>query len=627
MWHTPQAEQGCQTPAEVLQLKDLSDLLSTTKCAGVEGAKQLQRFCRCLQEPQALAASFRCGRGLPDFAAITTVISSLISFDTSTGPDSSSAVEAAERAEAIMEAISASLVGAAAERPHHVGNPEKSELQCQSKPDEDRDCIWILSLLAAALPLLADSLPQDDSGLCVLPHQHGMDLQNADDLCMPMRLWNGRRAYDTQKICDRCMEAILDREFYHCSRDCDVDFCRNCHAELQEVLDKHFTARSSTMPTAHLVERMLWTMHVTDELAWQIVHRTQHERMTLASALAEELPLGMFSDLVTAVVDVCNAKVLYNASNGAVTSSVSRSYMQQERYEQQSCPLYEDDCFWKTVGLLQFLYASNTLRKELPDCVQCEGEQRPSVSALSFVPEAINQCRPEVEWEHWSRRRETGALPNILASQNFTTESQEFRCLAAHANILPINFRRSCVVQDVRQCCCDAVGHAWQELLARRVIVGREPEILVADLEAFLCEETGEAKGKAQERADMDALQMMPREPEGSGRLQQQSNTETNEAEGRETATRATSAQLLRLPFHVAFRGEDGQGPGVRKEFFHARALLLVGVIRIACNPSIQSTSSKPFKLVCRLQRGHFSRFCLKKCAAASAHQLPKVLR
>ena len=557
-----------------LQLRELSRLLAAwTSGDDSDAALRLRLLCQCLQHPAAFAASFQCRRGLPDFAAITATISSLVSFHASKGAESRRAAAMAKVAGVIMQAISAALCTSktcedveieAADSPGHTEG-----CTTQSTSGEDSDCVWILSLCAASLPIMTDALPQDETGMCVLPHQHNMELQNAEDLCMPMRLWNGRRAYDTQKICDRCMEAILDKEFYHCSEDCDVDFCQKCHTELQTVLDKHFTARSSRIPMAHLVERMLWTMHVADELASQILRRTQTERMQLARVLAEEWPLDMFSRLVTAVVDVCNAKVLYNASAGAIASSVRRADG-RESYEQQSRPLYEDGAFWKTIGLLQFLYASNALRKELT--LDCQGEYRLAVNTLSFVPEAINQCRPEVELEHWLRRRTTHALPSILRSGTFTTTSPGFRCLAAHPNLLPINFRRSCVVLDVRQGIGNLIGHSWSQLMPRHLSVGRDPEILVADLEAFLFEAQEDSYG-----SDMDVL--VPTVPESgpnpemlSGNGGTDPDTEIEEpCEAMQTA--ATPVQSVRIPFHVSFRGEDGQGPGVRKEFFHVETL------------------------------------------------------
>ncbi|CAE7230887.1 Ube3a [Symbiodinium sp. CCMP2456] len=544
-------------PVSTLRLDVLSHLCSAADEGNHQAASQLLPFvCLCFQQPPALAASFKSGTGRPDFALINTTISKLASFHSSTGPESSTALSVATVAGDIMESISVGLCSAHAEdedreerEDAEMEQAKESQEHCEEGQPEQ--CIWLLSLLAASLPLMADSLPEDDRGMCVLPHQHSMDLQNADDLCMPMRLWNGRPAYDTQKICDRCMEAIQEREFYHCSRDCDVDFCRSCHAELQAVLDKHFTARSSRIPVTHLVERMAWTMHAADELASKILQRTSRERTLLARLLAEEWPLEMFSMLVAAIVDVCNAKVLYNSSNGAITSSVRRSFIhEQEPYQQHSQPMYEDDSFWTTVGFLQFLYASNMLRKD--SHVGCEGEQRPAVNALSFVPEAINQCRPEVEWEYWSAHAATvtHALPNIL-SDDFSTTSPEFRCLAAHTNILPINFRRSCAVLDVRHCICS--GNSWPQLLPRRVTIRREPELLVADLEVFLSE--------ADEAPEPGTMEFTCAEPS----VAEMERDAEPEVASRQPA-RATS---LQQPFHVTFQGEDGQGPGVRKEFFH----------------------------------------------------------
>ncbi|CAE7203041.1 Ube3a [Symbiodinium sp. CCMP2592] len=549
------------TPVGTLRLDVLSNLCSAADKGNIHAAAELLPFlCFCFQQPPALAASFKSGTGLPDFALINTTISKLSSFHSSTGPESSTALSVAKVAGDLMESISLGFCPEQAEeRDKEEGEDAEMEAanatqehsaeagDCEGQPEQ---CIWLLSLLAASLPLMADSLPEDDSGICVLPHQHSMDLQNADDLCMPMRLWNGRPVYDTQKICDRCMEAIQEREFYHCSRDCDVDFCSSCHAELQAVLDKHFTARCSRIPMTLLVERMAWTMHVADELASKILQRTRRERELLARVLADEWPLEMFSTLVASIVDVCNAKVLYNSSNGAITSSVRRSFIhEQEPYQQHSQPMYEDDSFWKTIGLLQFLYASNILRKG--SHVGCEGEHRPAVNALSFVPEAINQCRPEVEWEYWSKHAATvmHALPNILSDEDFSTTSPEFRCLAAHTNILPINFRRSCAVLDVRQCICS--GNSWPQLLPRRVTIRREPELLIADLEAFLSEDEAPEPGTMECCTELSGAEM------------------EREAEPEVPSQRPARATSLQQPFHVTFQGEDGQGPGVRKEFFH----------------------------------------------------------
>jgi len=370
---------------------------------------------------------------------------------------------------------------------------------------------WLPAWLAAALPLLQASLPKDEGG-AVLPHEHTMLLVDARQEGAHAAVRNGSRVWDTGKVCDRCACNIYDASYYHCSEGCDVDFCPRCQEDLETVL-QGFRRDPG---------RMLWTVHVVDEAAQQLLLRPHDERRAMAQQF-QAWPQQLLSSLVEVIVDVCDAKLLYNCTSGALSTAVSRS---ERGYELHAVPLYLDGSypFWYDVAMLQFLFACS--------CAQLEhvidGDARSHRLPLhKFVLRGINRCNYRVEWDRWQVLTE--ATGNLSAATAVLDEAlflcpSGFRSLVAHSNLMPIAFRRDLLVHDVQQ---------RRDVEWLKVEVEREPGAIVK----ALCE----AVMKVPEEGGMEETEF--------------------------------PAEVLR-PLHVTFKGESyssGQtaaGPGVRREFF-----------------------------------------------------------
>ena len=127
--------------------------------------------------------------------------------------------------------------------------------------DPSSPCItWLSALLSALLPLLTNALPRDQNEVCIIPHPHKMERQEAGEETLYLHLGTtGRRPVGSVKICfyyllfafrsstrrrsvtiavpvasasfkrasKGCLEpGITDRYYYHCSENCDIDFCQ-----------------------------------------------------------------------------------------------------------------------------------------------------------------------------------------------------------------------------------------------------------------------------------------------------------------------------------------------------------------------------------------------------------------
>lgn len=278
---------------------------------------------------------------------------------------------------------------------------------------------------------------------------------------------------------------------------------------------------------------MLWIVHFIDEVALQILHRSTGERMEIARLLASEWPADLFQCLVDAVVDVCNAKLLFNCMSGALATSVTRvdTPWGKSSYTMESAPLYQDASynFWYTIGLLQFLYECSGLlqSEQVLDSQEVRGHKIP---VERFILEGINKCNPAIEWEQWEHSGGASSILNVLHASTFQCSSS-FRSLAAHNNLLPISFRRKCVIIDINQQ-MRKVGRV-QPL---RLEVEREQSTLIDKI--------------------CTAFSEVPPEKKES-----------------DSATDRCIQHLLR-PLHVSFKGEAyrtgaaAQGPGVTREFF-----------------------------------------------------------
>merc|ERR1719230_2044007 len=162
------------------------------------------------------------------------------------------------------------------------------------------------------------------------------------------------------------------------------------------------------------------------------------------------------------------------------------------------------------MGLLQFLYAANTLpcsRKRLDE----HGARGPKIEYDHFILEGINKCEPISEWQRW-REHPSAKVPDVLSIDNFSLTA-DFCSFLTHNNLVPVSFRRVCLLCDV----WEQIQLQMGRVVPLQMEVRREPAALLQDV-----------------LTHFDGL-----------------------SEGQ-----------LRRPLRVTFEGEEGAGPGVTKEFF-----------------------------------------------------------
>merc|ERR1719247_476422 len=136
-------------------------------------------------------------------------------------------------------------------------------------------CIWGSILLAVVLPLMADTLPRDANGICVIPHQHKMEKQEAPEDSHYFAS-SGRLAFRTNKVCDNCQARITDRFFYHCAENCDIDFCEDCHRKLQKVFESFFEESQEDADKRY--DALVWVITITDHIASHVLHLNASDR-------------------------------------------------------------------------------------------------------------------------------------------------------------------------------------------------------------------------------------------------------------------------------------------------------------------------------------------------------------
>jgi ubiquitin-protein ligase E3 A len=240
---------------------------------------------------------------------------------------------------------------------------------------------------------------------------------------------SGRLAFRTNKVCDNCQTRIMDRYFYHCAENCDIDFCEECHRKLQEVFKDFFASGDIIEEQEANRERqhnqVMWVIMVIDRVAAHVLRLSPASRRKLASEFAFEWPTPMFERFVRAVIDVVNAKVVH---------------------VQDVKDIQSDENFWGAIGLLQFLYASNALPcgiKRLDE----HGARGPKLEYDSFILEGINKCEPISEWQRW-REHPSAKVPQVLDIENFELTA-DFCSFLTHNNLVPVSFRRVCLLCDI----------------------------------------------------------------------------------------------------------------------------------------------------------------------------------
>jgi len=342
---------------------------------------------------------------------------------------------------------------------------------------------WLPAALSAALPLLSGSLPRDQRGLCVIPHPHELKQERAcrRDLFLTE---TGNVAYQTRRACDNCDRPIQGRVWYSCTAEgCEVDFCLRCHKSLTEL----FAGRN--------MDNARWSAEFTGQVSTLILSMlSREEREELIRVLAFEWPVTMFEQLVQAVADVADAKVVH-VQDGA------------------DCDLTLDAEFWHIIGFLQLLHASNLL----PGREMRFGElclRGPRIPLERFVLGAIDKCDAEADLKRWKKNcsADTSLPGRMVLEESSFCVSKEFAVFLAHGALVPIGFRQRCLQHDVN----DAVfGELRRRRSALKLRVPREP--------AALCEAVVNALG-------------------------------------------AENAELTKK-LAVSFQGEQGEGPGVVREF------------------------------------------------------------
>lgn len=319
---------------------------------------------------------------------------------------------------------------------------------------------WLPAALGAALPLLAGALPKDTQGLCVIPHPHPLVSKRAVRARRYFTV-GGRLAYDTNRACDNCDRPIKSKFWFACSAGCEVDFCTQCHRQLQEAFAGRDIAHAS------------WAAEfVTAAAALALKDTSCEERRALMREMAFEWPTALFEQLVRAVADVANAKAVH---------------LEDAR---ESKEVAEDVEFWHVVGFLQLLHAAN----ELPARELRFGElttRGPRVPSDRFVLGAMDKCDATSEWQRWRRRhdgsRSLRPIEEVVIDAETFEVSQDFAFFLAHRNLVPIVFCLRCLCEDV----CSS-SQSDGEL---RLKVLREPQAILAAVVATFGDEEVDSRG------------------------------------------------------------------------------------------------------------------------------------
>lgn len=307
--------------------------------------------------------------------------------------------------------------------------------------------------MAALLPLMADALPRDPNGICVIPHRHRMERQEAGQDSLHLTN-SGRLAFRTNKVCDNCQTRIMDRYYYHCSENCDIDFCEDCHRKLQEVFDAFYEKADGNEDRDNRHQRLEWVIAIVDRVAAHVLHLRPVDRRRFADELAFEWPTPMFERLVRVVIDVLNAKVVH---------------------VQDVKDIQSDERFWYTMGFLQFLYSTNALpcnTKRLDE----QGARGPKIEYDNFILDGINKCEPISEWQRW-REHPSAKVPDVLDVESFRIES-DFCSFLTHNNLVPVSFRRVCLLCDI----WEQIQLEMGRVIPLQIEVHREPAALLEDV-------------------------------------------------------------------------------------------------------------------------------------------------
>ena len=293
--------------------------------------------------------------------------------------------------------------------------------------------LWVPAALATALPLLYQGLPRDQKGACVVPHPHPLVKCEAPKNSI-MMTGTGVQMYETGRACDNCDGHITDQFFWKCSESCQVDFCRRCYAEMEEL----FKGRDP----AH----MEWVVRFIPACARGLLDARPEQRERFVQALARDWPAALFERLVSAVVDVADAGVVHIEDNADIASGTA---------------------FWDTVALMQMLYAANHRGSR---SVFLAG---PTLPSSAFVLHGIGKCEAFSDWQRWRSTPQDVDMYDLVVRADPFEVTPPFTCFLAHNNLVPVAFRRACLSYDT---------HAAPDLLHKprftsfkKVVVHRDP--------------------------------------------------------------------------------------------------------------------------------------------------------
>jgi len=378
---------------------------------------------------------------------------------------SSEEEEVAEAAPEEDEAEGAASAVAAMPPMGDDGAVEASGVDGTAEVENGPSVAWPLPILAAILPLLANALPRDANGVCIIPHPHNMEKQEAGEGMLYLG-GSHRPVFRTNKICDNCGERIIDPFFYHCAEDCDIDFCEECHQRSQDLLDT-FIERRGGRDKESVFRQLFWVIDVLERTAAHVLHLSAGSRTRLARELAFEWPTSMFARLTQAVMDAVNAKVVH---------------------VQDVKDIQSDERFWYVIGLLQFLYAANALPCGMRR-VDEHSSRGPKLEYENFILEGINKCEPVSEWHRW-QKHPNAQMPEVLAVARFRL-TPDFCSFLTHNNFVPVSFRRVCLLCDV----WEQVQLRMGRVVPLQIQVRREPLALLEDvLRAFEGLDSGELR-------------------------------------------------------------------------------------------------------------------------------------
>lgn len=305
------------------------------------------------------------------------------------------------------------------EEPERAGVQKRRRLWRKTGPPapicHERIEGWLPCMLAAALPRLSGALVKDHRGLSVLPHPHRMEqkiLTNGQ-----CHLSISGIVYHTKRACDNCDRPIEDIMWFACAEGCEVDFCARCHTMLQQL----FEGRD--------LDRCFWAESFTLNCAKGAMRAPAEQRQAFIEILAFDWPLQMFQDLVRAVADVADAKVVH-LQDGA------------------DMDVAEDADFWHLVGFLQLLRCAN----QRPAKETRFGEltpRGPRVPETEFVLGGIDKCDAQAEWERWKKYKDRQIKPErIVVEEEFQVDGA-FALFLVHGDLVPLSFRQRCLDSDL----------------------------------------------------------------------------------------------------------------------------------------------------------------------------------